>query len=76
MYAIGERIIETVPAICEVRLKLPNKHHFLADLAPFGLENDNEIFRVEDRPYGLIEASVLQADAPPPGPAWEPYPLL
>jgi urate oxidase len=55
---------------------MPNRHHFAVDLEPFGLSNDNEIFRVEDRPYGLIEAQVLQAEAPPAGPVWEPYPLL
>ena len=76
LYAMASALIEGRPEIVEVRMSMPNRHHFVVDLEPFGLENDNEIFRVEDRPYGLIEASVLQADAPPPGPAWEPYPLL
>ena len=44
LYAIGERIIEAVPDVCEVRLALPNKHHYLVDLAPFGLPNDNEVY--------------------------------
>jgi urate oxidase len=70
LYAIGERIIETVPAICEVRLKLPNKHHFIVDLAPFGLENDREVYYAADRPYGLIEGTVLADDAADPGIAW------
>jgi urate oxidase len=69
-------VIEARPEIVEVRMSMPNRHHFVVDLEPFGLENDNEIFRVEDRPYGLIEASIVHSDAPPPGPAWEPYPLL
>jgi urate oxidase len=70
LYAIGELIIETVPAICEVRLKLPNKHHFLVDLAPFGLENDKEVYYAADRPYGLIEGTVLANDAPDAPIAW------
>jgi urate oxidase len=70
LYAIGERIIEAVPDVCEVRLALPNKHHYLADLAPFGLPNDNEAYYPGDRPYGLIEGTVLADDAPDPGPAW------
>jgi urate oxidase len=70
LYAIGERIIEAVPDICEVRLALPNKHHYLVDLAPFGLPNDNEVYYPGDRPYGLIEGTVLADDAPDPGPAW------
>ena len=71
LYAIGDRIIEAVPAVCEVRLALPNKHHYLVDLAPFGLPNDNEVYYPGDRPYGLIEGTVLADDAPDPGPAWD-----
>ena len=70
LYAIGERIIEAVPDVCEVRLALPNKHHYLVDLAPFGLPNDNEVYYPGDRPYGLIEGTVLADDAPDPGLAW------
>ena len=70
LYAIGGRIIEAVPQVCEVRLALPNKHHYLVDLAPFGLSNDNEVYDPGDRPYGLIEGSVLADDAPDPGLAW------
>jgi urate oxidase len=70
LYAIGQRIIETVPAICEVRLKLPNQHHFLVDLAPFGLENDREVYYAADRPFGLIEGTVLADDAADAGIAW------
>jgi urate oxidase len=76
LYAMASGVIETQPGIAEVRLSLPNRHHFVVDLAPFGLTNENEIFRVEDRPYGLIEAAIVAAGAPPPGPAWDPYPLL
>jgi urate oxidase len=68
--AIGSALISALPAICEVRLTLPNKHHFIVDLAPFGLENDREVYYADDRPYGLIEGSVLADDAPDAGPAW------
>ena len=70
LYAIGGRIIEAVPDACEVRLALPNKHHFIVDLEPFGQPNDNEVYFAADRPYGLIEGSVLADDAPPEGLAW------
>jgi urate oxidase len=73
---MAKAVIEGESEIVEVRMSMPNRHHFVVDLSPFGLENDNEIFRVEDRPYGLIEASILREGAPPPGPAWDPYPLL
>jgi urate oxidase len=71
LYAMGTAIIDTVPDICEVRLALPNKHHFLVDLEPFGQPNSNEVFYAADRPYGLIEGQVLADDAPDPGLAWE-----
>jgi urate oxidase len=71
LYAMGSRVLTTRDEICEVRLELPNKHHFLVDLAPFGLENDNEVYFAADRPYGLIEGTVLHDDAPAAGPAWD-----
>lgn len=70
LYAIGERIIASAPQVCEVRLELPNKHHYLVDLEPFGLTNNGEVYYAADRPYGLIEGTVLADDAPPPGLAW------
>jgi urate oxidase len=70
LYAMGRRVIEGRPEIAEVRLSLPNKHHFEVDMAPFGLENGGEVFYASDRPYGLIEGTVLRDDAPPPGKAW------
>jgi urate oxidase len=76
LYEMGAGVLRARPEIAEVRLSLPNRHHFLVDLTPFGLENDNEVFRAEDRPYGLIEAALSRPDAPPPGPAWDPYPLV
>jgi urate oxidase len=70
LYAMGTAVLDAVPDICEVRLALPNKHHFLVDLTPFGQSNDNEVFYAADRPYGLIEGHVLADDAPDAGLAW------
>jgi urate oxidase len=58
LYAMGERVLNTVPVIAEIRLSLPNKHHYLSDLSPFGLDNPGVVYQVGDRPYGLIEAAV------------------
>ncbi|MEV7286374.1 factor-independent urate hydroxylase [Streptomyces sp. NPDC093252] len=60
LYQMGARIIEHREEIDEIRFSLPNKHHFLVDLAPFELKNDNEVYFAADRPYGLIEATVLR----------------
>jgi urate oxidase len=70
LYAMGSRVLAREPEVVEVRLSLPNRHHLLVDLAPFGLENPNEVFVAADRPYGLIEGTVLRDDAPSPGLAW------
>jgi urate oxidase len=76
LYAMATAAITTRPEVVEVRMSMPNKHHFVVDLSPFGLANDNEVFHADDRPYGLIEAVVVEEGAPAPGPAWDPYPLL
>jgi urate oxidase len=70
LYAMGRRVLEHRPEIAEIRLSLPNKHHVLVDLTPFGQPNENEVFVAADRPYGLIEGTVRRDDAPPGDEAW------
>jgi urate oxidase len=72
LYAMGEAVLAARPEVCEVRLSLPNKHHFLIDLGPFGLDNPGEVFFAADGPYGLIEGAVRRAGAPAgdPGHQW------
>jgi urate oxidase len=70
LYALGSALVTALPQICEVRLALPNKHHFIVDLEPFGLENEREVYYADDRPYGLIEGTVRADDAPDAGLAW------
>jgi urate oxidase len=71
LYEMGRAVLETYPDIVEVRLAAPNKHHFAYDLSPFGLENNNEVFNADDRPYGLIQATITRDDAPAAGSAWD-----
>jgi urate oxidase len=71
LWEMGRAVLEAHPDIAEIRLSAPNKHHFLVDLTPFGLDNPGEVFHADDRPYGLIQCAVQQDDAPPAGPAWE-----
>lgn len=71
LYEMGRAVLLDQPDLVEIRLSAPNKHHFAYDLSPFGLTNDNEVFHADDRPYGLIQATVTLDDAPPPGPAWD-----
>ena len=68
LHAMGEAVLAARAEICEVRLSLPNKHHFLVDLGPVGLDNPGEGFYAADRPYGLIEGAVSRAGAAPGDP--------
>ena len=70
LYAMGEAVLRRHPGIAEIRLSLPNRHHFLQDLGPFGLDNPKVVYHADDRPYGLIEGTVARDDAPDPGPTW------
>jgi urate oxidase len=60
LYAMGEAALARRGEIGEIRLVLPNRHHFLVDLAPFGLDNPNEIFVATREPYGRIEALIAR----------------
>jgi len=70
LFAMGKRVLDGRPEIAEIRLSLPNKHHFEVDMSPFGLDNAAEVFYAADRPYGLIEGTIIRDEAPPPGKAW------
>ena len=70
LYTMGAAVLEARPEVVEVRISMPNKHHFVVDLSPFGLENPNEVFYASDRPYGQIEGAVSREDAPDAGLAW------
>jgi urate oxidase len=70
LFAMGQRVLEGVPEIAEVRLALPNKHHFEVDMSPFGVASKGEVFYASDRPYGLIEGTVLRDDVPAAPEAW------
>jgi len=58
LYAMAKAALSVAEEIVDVTLTLPNRHHLLVDLTPFGLDNPNEIFVATDQPYGLIEATV------------------
>ena len=58
LYAMAEAVLDACDDVSEATLTLPNRHHLLVDLAPFGLDNPDEIFVATDQPFGLIEATV------------------
>lgn len=71
LWEMGSAVLAARDDIAEVRLSAPNKHHFLVDLASFGLDNPGEVFHADDRPYGLIQCAVRRDDASPDESAWE-----
>ncbi|GAB3320745.1 urate oxidase [Geodermatophilus aquaeductus] len=75
LYAMGEAVLERFGDVAEVRMSMPNRHHFLQDLSAYGLSNtpgedDVLVYHADDRPYGLIEGAVLRDDVPPAEVAW------
>ena len=74
LFEMGRAALEAHPEVAEIKFSAPNIHHFVYNLEPFGLENPNEVFHADDRPYGLIQATVQRDDAPPAGRAWDTIP--
>ena len=76
LFRMGEAVLERFPGIAEIRMSMPNRHHFLQDLSAFGLDNTPDgtgpvVYHADDRPYGLIEGVVLRDDAAPAEIAWQ-----
>ncbi|BAS10987.1 uricase [Arthrobacter sp. Hiyo4] len=36
---MGKKVLEAHGEVDEIKFSMPNKHHFLVDLSPFGLDN-------------------------------------
>ena len=60
LFQMGEAALKAVPEISKVTLAMPNKHYLLANLAPLGLENRNEVFVPTNEPHGQIEGTVTR----------------
>ena len=58
LFDMGKAALAAAPEIASITLTMPNLHHLLADLSPFGQDNPNHIFIPIDEPHGYIEATV------------------
>lgn len=58
LFDMGKAALAAAPDIARITLTMPNLHHLLADLSPFGQDNPNHIFVPIDEPHGYIEATV------------------
>jgi urate oxidase len=62
IWIIARAILDAHEEVEAVRMVLPNLHHWLVDLAPFGLANDREVYVATTEPHGLIEATVRRGE--------------
>jgi urate oxidase len=62
IWIMAKAILERHEEVEAIRMVLPNLHHWLVDLSPFGLVNDREIYTPTTEPHGLIEATVRRGD--------------
>jgi urate oxidase len=58
LYAMAEGVLDKIPEVAEIELRMPNLHCLLVDLSRFGQDNPNEIFVPIDEPHGYIEARI------------------
>jgi urate oxidase len=58
LFDMGKAALDAAPEVARITLTMPNLHHLLADLSPFGQENPNHIFVPIDEPHGYIEATI------------------
>jgi urate oxidase len=58
IWVMAREILGRHEELEEIRMVMPNLHHWLVDLAPFGLTNDGEVYISTTEPHGLIEATV------------------
>ncbi|HEX2483856.1 MAG TPA: urate oxidase [Myxococcota bacterium] len=61
LYAMGEAAFAACADVEAIRLALPNLHHLLVDLAPFGLDNPNQVFVPSREPRGVVEAELTRS---------------
>ena len=60
LYAMANAALAACGDATAITLTMPNRHHLLVNLEPFGLDNPNEIFVATEQPYGLIEGTVTR----------------
>lgn len=65
MHAMGSAVLDAHPDITWIRFRLPNEHHILSDLTPYGRDNPGVVYLVADRPFGVIEGAVARDGVTP-----------
>jgi urate oxidase len=63
IWIMAKAMLERHEEIDEVRMVLPNLHHWTVDLERFGIDNDRLVYVATTEPHGLIEATVRRSEA-------------
>jgi len=61
IWLMAGAMLERHEGLDEVRMTLPNLHHWAVDVGSFGLEDRGEVFVSTTEPHGLIEATVRRS---------------
>jgi urate oxidase len=65
IWFMAKAMLERHEELDEVRMVLPNLHHWPVDLSPFGMTNDKLVYVATSEPHGLIEATVRRSPSAP-----------
>ncbi len=60
-WIMAKAMLERHDELDEVRMVLPNLHHWTVDLGQFGIDNDKLVYISTTEPHGLIEATVRRS---------------
>ena len=62
IWIMAKAMLERHEELDEVRMVLPNLHHWTVDLDRFGIDNDRLVYIATTEPHGLIEATVRRSE--------------
>ena len=62
IWVMANAMLERHEELDEIRMVLPNLHHWTVDLSPFGMTNDKVVYVATTEPHGLIEATVRRGE--------------
>lgn len=61
IWIMAQAMLARHDEIEEIRMVLPNLHHWTVDLSSFGIDNDRLVYIATTEPHGLIEATVRRS---------------
>ena len=62
IWIMAKAMLERHQELDEVRMVLPNLHHWPVDLSALGMTNDRTVYVATTEPHGLIEATIRRSE--------------